>query len=32
MPRYHNAPLFATLAPSTNIESSVYVGGTYHFK
>jgi hypothetical protein len=28
----HNAPLFATLAPSTNIESSVYVGGTYHFK
>jgi hypothetical protein len=28
----HNAPLFALLAPGTSIESTAYVGTTYHFK
>ena len=28
----HNAPLFSTLAPGTSIESTVYLGTTYHFK
>jgi hypothetical protein len=28
----HNAPLFSVIAPGTSIESSVYVGTTYHFK
>lgn len=28
----HNDWLFATVAPQTSIESSVYVGTTYHFK
>jgi hypothetical protein len=28
----HNAPLFATVAPGTSIESTAYVGTTYHFK
>jgi hypothetical protein len=28
----HNAPLFATIAPGTSVESSVYLGTTYHFK
>jgi hypothetical protein len=28
----HNAPLFATIAPKTNIESTAYLGTTYHFK
>ena len=28
----HNAPLFAAIAPGTSVESSVYLGTTYHFK
>lgn len=28
----HNAPLFSIVAPQTSIESTVYVGTTYHFK
>jgi len=28
----HNAPLFALVAPGTSIESTAYVGTTYHFK
>jgi hypothetical protein len=28
----HNAPLFALGAPGTSIESTAYVGSTYHFK
>jgi hypothetical protein len=28
----HNAPLFSQIAPSTSIESSAYIGTTYHFK
>jgi hypothetical protein len=28
----HNAALFATIAPDTSIESTAYVGTTYHFK
>ena len=28
----HNAALFSTLAPGTAIESTAYVGTTYHFK
>ena len=28
----HNAPLFASIAPSTSVESTAYVGTTYHFK
>jgi hypothetical protein len=28
----HTAPLFATIAPGTSIESTAYVGTTYHFK
>lgn len=28
----HNAPLFASIAPDTSIESTAYVGTTYHFK
>ena len=28
----HNAPLFATIAPGTSIESTAYLGTTYHFK
>jgi len=28
----HNAPLFAAVAPGTSIESTAYVGMTYHFK
>ena len=28
----HNAALFSTLAPGTSIESTAYVGTTYHFK
>jgi hypothetical protein len=28
----HNAPLFALLAPGTSIESTAYVGTTYHFR
>jgi len=28
----HNAALFATIAPGTSIESTAYVGTTYHFK
>jgi hypothetical protein len=28
----HSAPLFAVVAPGTSIESTVYVGTTYHFK
>jgi hypothetical protein len=28
----HNAALFATVAPDTSIESTAYVGTTYHFK
>jgi hypothetical protein len=28
----HSAPLFALIAPGTSIESTAYVGTTYHFK
>jgi hypothetical protein len=28
----HNAPLFAQAAPGTSIESTAYLGTTYHFK
>jgi len=28
----HNAPLFALIAPGTSVESTAYVGTTYHFK
>ena len=28
----HNAFLFSTIAPGTSIESTAYVGTTYHFK
>jgi len=28
----HNAPLFAQIAPDSSVESSVYLGTTYHFK
>lgn len=28
----HNAPLFAVIAPGTSVESTFYVGTTYHFK
>jgi hypothetical protein len=28
----HNAPIFATIAPGTSVESTAYVGTTYHFK
>lgn len=28
----HNAALFASIAPDTSIESTAYVGTTYHFK
>ena len=28
----HNAALFAPCAPGTSIESTAYVGTTYHFK
>jgi hypothetical protein len=28
----HNAFLFSTIAPQTSIESTAYVGSTYHFK
>src|ERR1700683_3099848 len=28
----HSAPLFAAIAPGTSIESTAYVGTTYHFK
>jgi hypothetical protein len=28
----HNAPLFADIAPRTSVESTAYVGTTYHFK
>lgn len=28
----HNAALFSSLAPDTSIESTAYVGTTYHFK
>ena len=28
----HNAPLFELVAPGTSIESTAYVGTTYHFK
>jgi hypothetical protein len=28
----HNAALFSTLAPGTSIESTAYVGTSYHFK
>jgi len=28
----HNAPVFAVAAPGTSIESTVYLGTTYHFK
>ena len=28
----HNAALFSTVAPGTSIESTAYVGTTYHFK
>jgi hypothetical protein len=28
----HNAPLFAQIAPGTSIESTAYVGTTYHFR
>ena len=28
----HNAALFALAAPGTSIESTAYVGTTYHFK
>jgi hypothetical protein len=28
----HNAPLFAQVAPGTSVESTAYIGTTYHFK
>jgi hypothetical protein len=28
----HNAPLFSAIAPGTSVESTAYVGTTYHFK
>jgi hypothetical protein len=28
----HNAPLFAQIAPGTAVESTAYIGTTYHFK
>jgi len=28
----HNAPLFASVAPGTSVESTAYIGTTYHFK
>ena len=28
----HNAALFSTIAPDTSIESTAYLGTTYHFK
>jgi hypothetical protein len=28
----HNAPLFAQVAPRTSVESTAYIGTTYHFK
>jgi hypothetical protein len=28
----HNAPLFSHIAPNTSIESTAYLGMTYHFK
>jgi len=28
----HNAALFSTIAPETSVESTAYVGTTYHFK
>jgi len=28
----HNAPLFASIAPGTSVESTAYIGTTYHFK
>jgi hypothetical protein len=28
----HNAPLFSLIAPGTSIESTAYLGTTYHFK
>jgi hypothetical protein len=28
----HSAPLFSIIAPGTSIESTVYLGTTYHFK
>jgi hypothetical protein len=28
----HTAPLFSTIAPGTSIESTAYIGTTYHFK
>jgi hypothetical protein len=28
----HNAPLFAQIAPGTSVESTAYIGTTYHFK
>lgn len=28
----HTAPLFAQIAPGTSIESTAYLGSTYHFK
>lgn len=28
----HNAALFSTIAPGTSIESTAYIGSTYHFK
>jgi hypothetical protein len=28
----HSAPLFSLIAPGTSIESTVYLGTTYHFK
>ena len=28
----HNAALFSTIAPDTSIESTAYIGTTYHFK
>jgi hypothetical protein len=28
----HNAALFSTVAPGTSIESTAYIGTTYHFK
>ena len=27
-----NAALFSTIAPGTSVESTVYLGTTYHFK
>jgi hypothetical protein len=28
----HNAPVFSTYAPGTSVESTAYLGTTYHFK